>query len=248
MTVAEVTGSNSISVAEHVVMMVLSLVRNYLPAHQIAVNGGWDIADCVARGYDVEGMHFGTIAAGRIGLAVLRRLKPFGLQLHYTDPHRLNSDVEQELGLTYHPDALSLVKAVDIINLQTPLYPSTEEFFNDKLFAEVKRGSYLINTARGKLVERDAVVRALETGKLAGYAGDVWYPQPAPKDHPWRTMPFNGMTPHMSGTSLSAQARYAAGTLEILQSYFAGATIREEYLIVDGGNLAGTGAKSYKLT
>jgi formate dehydrogenase len=247
-TVAEVTGSNSISVAEHVVMMVLSLVRNYLPSHQIAVNGGWNIADCVARSYDVEGMHFGTIAAGRIGLAVLRRLKPFGLKLHYTDPHRLNSEVERELDLTYHPDALSLVKAVDIINLQTPLYPSTEEFFNDKLFAEVKRGSYLINTARGKLVERDAVVRALETGKLAGYAGDVWYPQPAPKNHPWRSMPYNGMTPHISGTSLSAQARYAAGTLEILQSYFEGTPIREEYLIVDGGNLAGTGAKSYKLT
>jgi formate dehydrogenase len=247
-TVAEVTGSNSISVAEHVVMMVLSLVRNYLPSHQIAVNGGWNIADCVARSYDVEGMHFGTIAAGRIGLAVLRRLKPFGLKLHYTDPHRLNSEVERELDLTYHPDALSLVKAVDIINLQTPLYPSTEEFFNEKMFAEVKRGSYLINTARGKLVERDAVVRALETGKLAGYAGDVWYPQPAPKNHPWRSMPYNGMTPHISGTSLSAQARYAAGTLEILQSYFEGTPIREEYLIVDGGNLAGTGAKSYKLT
>lgn len=112
----------------------------------------------------------------------------------------------------------------------------------------MKRGSYLINTARGKLVERDAVVRALETGKLAGHAGDVWYPQPAPKNHPWRSMPYNGMTPHISGTSLSAQARYAAGTLEILQSYFEGTPISEEYLIIDGGNLAGTGAKSYKLT
>jgi formate dehydrogenase len=112
----------------------------------------------------------------------------------------------------------------------------------------MKRGAYLINTARGKLVERDAVVRALESGQLAGYAGDVWFPQPAPKDHPWRTMPFNGMTPHISGTSLSAQARYAAGTLEILESYFAGTPIREEYLIVDGGVLAGTGARSYRLT
>jgi formate dehydrogenase len=247
-TVAEVTGSNSISVAEHVVMMVLSLVRNYLPSHEYAVNGGWNIADCVARSYDVEGMHFGTVAAGRIGLAVLRRLKPFGLHLHYTDPHRLSADLEKELGLTYHLDAQSLVKAVDIVNLQMPLYPSTEHFFDDKMFAQMKRGSYLVNTARGKLVDRDAVVRALQSGQLAGYAGDVWYPQPAPKDHPWRTMPFNGMTPHISGTSLSAQARYAAGTLEILQSYFGRAPIREEYLIVDGGALAGTGARSYQLT
>jgi formate dehydrogenase len=247
-TVAEVTGSNSISVAEHVVMMVLSLVRNYLPSHEIAAKGGWNIADCVARSYDVEGMHFGTIAAGRIGLAVLRRLKPFDLHLHYTDPHRLRPEIEKELGLTFHPDAESLVRAVDIVNLQMPLYPSTEHFFNDRMFSLMKRGSYLINTARGKLVERDAVVRAVKSGRLAGYAGDVWFPQPAPKDHPWRTMPFNGMTPHISGTSLSAQARYAAGTLEILESYFGGTPIREEYLIVDGGMLAGTGAQSYKLT
>ncbi|GGH17592.1 NAD-dependent formate dehydrogenase [Silvibacterium dinghuense] len=247
-TVAEVTGSNSISVAEHVVMMVLSLVRNYLPAHGLAVNGVWNIADCVERSYDVEGMHFGTIAAGRIGLAVLRRLKPFGLCLHYTDPHRLSPEIEKELGLTFHPNAESLVKEVDIVNLQMPLYPSTEHFFDDKMFAKMKRGAYLINTARGKLVERDAVVRALSSGHLAGYAGDVWFPQPAPLDHPWRTMPFNGMTPHMSGTSLSAQARYAAGTLEILESYFDKTPIRQEYLIVDGGKLAGTGAQSYKLT
>jgi len=247
-TVAEVTGSNSISVAEHVVMMVLSLVRNYLPSHEYAVKGGWDTADCVARSYDIEGMHFGTIAAERIGLAVLRRLKPFGLQLHYTDPHRLSPDLEEELGVTYHPDALSLVKAVDIINLEMPLYPSTEHFFDDKIFAQVKRGTYLINTARGKLVDRDAVVRALQTGQLAGYAGDVWYPQPAPKDHPWRTMPHNGMTPHISGTSLSVQARYAAGILEILQRFYEGTPIRDEYLIVDGGALEGTGARSYKLT
>jgi len=112
----------------------------------------------------------------------------------------------------------------------------------------VKRGTYLINTARGKLVDRDAVVRALQTGQLAGYAGDVWYPQPAPKDHPWRTMPHNGMTPHISGTSLSVQARYAAGILEILQRFYEGTPIRDEYLIVDGGALEGTGARSYKLT
>jgi formate dehydrogenase len=246
-TVAEVTGSNSISVAEHAVMMVLSLVRNYLPSHEYAAKGGWNIADCVARSYDVEGMDFGTIAAGRIGLAVMRRLKPFGLKLHYTDPHRLGPDVEKELGVTYHPNALSLVKAVDIVNLQMPLYPSTEHFFNDKMFAQMKRGSYLVNCARGKLVDRDAVVRALQSGRLAGYAGDVWYPQPAPADHPWRTMPHNGMTPHISGTSLSAQARYAAGTLEILQSFYEGTPIREEYLIIDGGRLAGTGARSYQL-
>ena len=109
----------------------------------------------------------------------------------------------------------------------------------------MRRGSYLINTARGLIADRDAVVRALESGQLAGYAGDVWYPQPAPLDHPWRSMPHHGMTPHVSGSSLSAQARYAAGTREILECYFAGTPIRDEYLIVDGGKLAGAGAHSY---
>jgi len=67
-TVAEVTFCNSISVAEHVVMMILGLVRNYIPSYQWVVKGGWNIADCVSRSYDVEGMHVGTVAAGRIGL------------------------------------------------------------------------------------------------------------------------------------------------------------------------------------
>lgn len=75
-TVAEVTYSNSISVSEHVVMMILGLVRNYIPSYQWVVKGGWNIADCVTRSYDVEGMHVGTVAAGRIGLAVLRSSSP----------------------------------------------------------------------------------------------------------------------------------------------------------------------------
>jgi formate dehydrogenase len=157
-------------------------------------------------------------------------------------------DIEKELDLTYHPSPESLVEVCDVISLHNPLYPSTENMFDDKMFALVKRGAYLINCARGKLCDRDAVVRALQTGRLAGYAGDVWFPQPAPVDHPWRAMVNQGMTPHMSGTSLSAQARYAAGTLEILQSFFDARPIRREYLIVDRGELAGTGAASYKLS
>lgn len=246
-TVAEVTGSNSISVAEHVVMMILSMVRNYLPSHAISENGVWNIADCVTRGYDIQGMKFGTVGAGRIGLAVLERLKPFGLELHYHQRHRLDTAVEERLGLVFQPDLESMISTVDIVNLQLPLYPSTENLLDAAMFRKMKRGTYVVNCARGKLVERDAVVEALAAGHIAGYAGDVWYPEPAPIDHPWRTMPFNGMTPHIAGTTLSAQARYAAGTLEILQCYFEGRPIPEEYLIVDGGRLAGTGAKSYEL-
>ena len=244
-TVAEVTYCNSISVAEHVVMMILALVRNYIPSHRWVIDGGWNIADCVSRSYDLEGMQVGTVGAGRIGWAVLRRLKPFEVGLHYTDRHRLPAAVEQELDVTYHPSAEALVRVCDVVTINAPLHPETEHLFNADLIGQMKRGAYLVNTARGKICDRDAVARACETGQLAGYAGDVWFPQPAPQDHPWRTMPHHGMTPHTSGTSLAAQARYAAGVREILECWFDDRPIRDEYLIVHGGMLAGTGAHSY---
>jgi formate dehydrogenase len=244
-TVAEVTYCNSISVSEHVVMMILALARNYIPSYQWVIDGGWNIADCAARSYDIEGMTIGTVGAGRIGSAVLRRLHPFEVKLHYTDRHRLLEDVERDLGLTFHPDAASMVPLCDVVTINTPLHPETEHLFDDALIGTMKRGAYLVNTARGKICDRDAVARALASAQLAGYAGDVWFPQPAPQDHPWRTAPNHGMTPHISGTTLSAQARYAAGTREILECWFEGRPIREEYLIVDGGKLAGAGAHSY---
>ncbi len=244
-TVAEVTYSNSISVSEHVVMMILALVRNYIPSYGWVVRGGWNIADCVERSYDLEGMAVGTVAAGRIGLAVLRRLKAFDVELHYTDRHRLSGETESELGVTYHPSAAAMVPHCDVVTINAPLHPETEGLFDDDLIGTMKRGSYIVNTARGKICDRDAIVRALQSGRLAGYAGDVWFPQPPSRDHPWRTMPNHGMTPHISGSSLSAQARYAAGTREILECWFENRPIREEYLIVAGGELAGAGAHSY---
>jgi formate dehydrogenase len=245
LTVAEVTYSNSISVSEHVVMMILALVRDYIPAYGWVIRGGWNIADAVSRSYDLEGMHVGTVGAGRIGEAVLRRLRPFGVKLHYTERHQLPAEVEQELNAKYHPNVEWMVPVCDVVTINAPLHPQTENMFSDVLISNMKRGAYIVNCARGKICDRDAVAQALKSGHLAGYAGDVWFPQPAPKDHPWRTMPHHGMTPHTSGTSLSAQARYAAGTREILECWLEGRQIREEYLIVDRGQLAGTGALSY---
>jgi formate dehydrogenase len=109
-TVAEVTYCNSNSVAEHVVMMILALVRNYIPSYQWVIQGGWNIADCVARSYDLEGMQVGTVAAGRIGLRVLRLLKPFDLKLHYMDRHPLPASVEKELNLTRQTNLESMTK------------------------------------------------------------------------------------------------------------------------------------------
>jgi formate dehydrogenase len=243
--VMEVTFCNSRSVAEHIVMMILSLVRDYHNQYRIINEGGWNIADAVQRSYDLEGMHVGTVAAGRIGLDALRKLKHFDVHMHYFDRHRLPESVEKELNLTFHESVESMVAVCDVVTINCPLHPETENLFDDEMIGKMKKGAYIVNTARGKICNRDAIVRALESGQLSGYAGDVWFPQPAPNDHPWRTMPNHGMTPHTSGTSLSAQARYAAGVREILECLFDGKQQRTEYTIVQDGELAGTGAHSY---
>ena len=243
--VVEVTFCNSRSVAEHIVMMIVSLVRDYHNQHRIVNEGGWNIADAVQRSYDVEGMHIGTVAAGRIGLDALRKMKPFDVHLHYFDRHRLPESVEKELNLTFHETVESMVKVCDVVTINCPLHPETENLFDDEMIGKMKTGAYIVNTARGKICNRDAIAKALKSGQLSGYAGDVWFPQPAPNDHVWRTMPNHGMTPHTSGTSLSAQARYADGVREILECFFEGSEIRNQYLIVKDGQLAGMGAHSY---
>ena len=243
--VVEVTFCNSRSVAEHIVMMIVSMVRDYHNQHRIVNEGGWNIADAVQRSYDVEGMHIGTVAAGRIGLDALRKMKPFDTHLHYFDRHRLPESVEKELNLTFHETVESMVKVCDVVTITCPLHPETENLFDDAMISKMKKGAYIVNTARGKICNRDAIAKALKSGQLSGYAGDVWFPQPAPNDHVWRSMPNHGMTPHTSGTSLTAQARYADGVREILECFFDGSEIRNQYLIVKDGQLAGMGAHSY---
>ena len=243
--VVEVTFCNSRSVAEHIVMMIVSMVRDYHNQHRIVNEGGWNIADAVHRSYDVEGMHIGTVAAGRIGLDALRKMKPFDVHLHYFDRHKLPDSVEKELNLTFHNSVESMVKVCDVVTINCPLHPETENLINKDMISKMKKGAYIVNTARGKICNKDDIADALKSGQLSGYAGDVWFPQPAPNDHVWRSMPNHGMTPHTSGTSLSAQARYADGVREILECFFDKKPIRDQYLIVKDGQLAGMGAHSY---
>jgi formate dehydrogenase len=136
-----VTFCNSISVSEHVVMMILGLVRNYMPSHQWIKDGGWNIADCVQRAYDVEGMKVGTVASGRIGLAVLRRMHPFDCELHYCDRHRLPKEVEEELNLTHWDNWEDMVQEMDVVTLNCPLHPETEHMVNEDTIKLFKKGT-----------------------------------------------------------------------------------------------------------
>lgn len=254
-TVAEVTGSNVVSVAGHVVMTILVLVRNFVPAHEQVARGDWDVAHVAKAEYDLEGKVVGTVAVGRIGERVLRRLRGFDCkELLYFDYQPLPAAVEREIGCRRVATLDELLAQCDVVTINCPLHAGTRGLFNKDVIAKMKRGSYLVNTARGAIVVKEDVAAALASGHLAGYGGDVWFPQPAPADHPLRyaTTPFGGgnaMVPHMSGTSLDAQKRYAEGTKRILESYLSGRLdYRPEDLIVHEGKYAtrayGQGHKS----
>ncbi|KAI4145529.1 MAG: hypothetical protein LQ340_006245 [Diploschistes diacapsis] len=244
-TVAEVTGSNVVSVAEHVIMTILTLVRNFVPAHEQIERGDWNVAEVAKNEYDLENKVVGTVAVGRIGERVLRRLKPFECkELLYFDYQPLKPEVEKEIGARRVDSLEEMLGQCDVVTINCPLHEKTRGLFNKDLIAKMKKGSWLVNTARGAIVVKEDVAEALKSGHLRGYGGDVWFPQPAPKDHPLRHAknPFGGgnaMVAHMSGTSLDAQKRYAAGTKAILESYFSGKEdYRPEDLIVHKGDYA----------
>ncbi|KAF5368004.1 hypothetical protein D9758_004393 [Tetrapyrgos nigripes] len=239
--VLEVSGSNVTSVAEHVVMSILNLVRNFVPAHEMIERGDWQVSDIARNAFDLEGKVVGTIGAGRIGYRVLQRLMPFDCkELLYYDYAPLPANLASAIIAKRVDDLEDFVSRCDVVTVNCPLHEGTRGLVNDKLLSKFKPGAWLVNTARGAICDADAVKRALESGKLNGYAGDVWNVQPAPKDHPWRTMknPLgggNGMTPHYSGTTLDAQARYAAGTKSILENYLEGKAQEPQNVIVGLG-------------
>ncbi|EMD37341.1 NAD-dependent formate dehydrogenase [Gelatoporia subvermispora B] len=223
--VLEVSGSNVVSVAEHVMMSILLLVRNFVPAHEMIERGDWQVSDIARNAFDLEGKVVGTIGAGRIGYRVLQRLVPFDCkELLYYDYAPLPEHAAKAVNARRVEDLKEFVSQCDVVTVNAPLHEGTRGLVNAELLKHFKKGAWLVNTARGAICDKDAVAEALKSGQLAGYAGDVWNVQPAPKDHVWRTMknPLgggNGMVPHYSGTTLDAQARYAAGTRTILENY-----------------------------
>ncbi|VDC06974.1 unnamed protein product [Peniophora sp. CBMAI 1063] len=226
--VLEVSGSNVVSVAEHVIMSILLLVRNFVPAHEMIERGDWAVSDVARAAFDLEGKVVGTIGAGRIGYRVLQRLLPFNCkELLYYDYAALPEEAAATVGARRVENLEEFVSQCDVVTVNCPLHEGTRGLVNESLLKHFKKGAWLVNTARGAICDKDAVAAALKSGHLSGYAGDVWNVQPAPKDHPWRTMhnPLgggNGMVPHYSGTTIDAQARYAAGTKSILQNYLDG--------------------------
>lgn len=238
LTVAEVTGSNVVSVAEDELMRILILVRNFVPGYHQVITGDWNVAGIAYRAYDLEGKTVGTIGAGRIGKLLLQRLKPFNCNLLYHDRVKIDPELEKQTGAKFEEDLDAMLPKCDIIVINMPLTEKTRGMFDKDRIAKMKKGVLIVNNARGAIMDTQAVADACSSGHIAGYSGDVWYPQPAPKDHPWRYMPNQAMTPHISGTTIDAQLRYAAGVKDMLDRYFKGEDFPEQNYIVKAGELA----------
>lgn len=164
-------------------MTILALVRNFVPSHEMIVNGDWEVAAVAKNSYDLEGKVVATIGVGRIGERVLRRLKPFDCkELLYYDYAALPSDVEAEIGCRRIDTIEEAIKNADVVTINCPLHEGTKGLFNKELISHMKDGAWLVNTARGAICVAEDVAEAVKSGKLAGYGGDVWprYDQSCP--------------------------------------------------------------------
>lgn len=140
-TVAEVTGSNVVSVAEHVVMTILVLVRNFVPAHEMIEAGRWNVAEVAKNEFDLEGKVVGTVGVGRIGERVLRRLAPFDCaELLYFDYQPLSTEVEKQIGCRRVTDLEEMLGKCDVVTVNCPLHENTWGMFNKELISKMKKG------------------------------------------------------------------------------------------------------------
>lgn len=185
-TVCNAKGINAQPVAEHALMLMLGLLRNVLigdhevrAAHQnemkmkMFLDGMRELSDCT----------IGLIGFGDIARALARLLRGFDVRVLYSDQRRPDPDTEQELGAIYMEQETLLAES-DIVSLHVPVLPSTKGMVNDHFLQQMKPGSYLINTARGELVDQPALCRALESGYLAGAGLDTLAPEPVTLDNP----------------------------------------------------------------
>lgn len=229
-TVACVTGANTVSVAEHVVMVALAMMRGLIPAHNMLANGEWSLPYWIAHARDLQGKTVGIIGMGRIGREVATRLLPFGVTTFYYDANPLPPDQEDALGVTYL-ELDALLPECDVVTLHLPLTPETHGLLNRERLKRMKYGAFLINTARAELVNTDALVELLQ-GHLGGAAIDVFHPEPPPANHPLLKLPNVILTPHGAGVTQEAQQRIAQGVIQNVLRFLEGRPLAD--VVVEG--------------
>lgn len=196
-------GGTTVGVAEHTVLLILAALRRLPFADAELRQGRFHINALRAVSRELKGRTIGLVGAGRIGLAVAERLKPFGVSLVYFDPASVPAETERALGLSRRSFE-SLLMEADVVSLHLPLTAGTRRIIDEVALARMKPGAYLVNTARGGLVDEAALVPALQEGRLAGAALDVFDPEPPELGNPLYAMPNVVLTPHVSAGTRDA--------------------------------------------
>ncbi|MFQ5538290.1 MAG: phosphoglycerate dehydrogenase [Gemmatimonadota bacterium] len=201
---------NTVSAAELTLALILAMARRVPAADASVRRGEW--ARARFKGHELRGRTLGLLGAGRIGGEVARRARAFGMRVMAYDPY-LTEERAEELRVE-RADLERVVAEADILSLHVPLTDDTRGLMNSERLARMKKGAYLVNVARGGVVDEDALVHALTSGHLAGAALDVYAAEPLPEDSPLREAPNLILTPHLGASTAEAQelvAREIAG-------------------------------------
>jgi glyoxylate reductase len=200
--------------------LLMAVARRIGEGEALARSGnweGWDLDQLV--GTDVWGKTLGLVGFGRIGRAMARRASGFQMKVLYTDAVRVAESVEHELHAEFR-DLNSLLAESDYVSLHVPLLPETRGLFDGARFSRMKPTAFLINTARGPVVDEAALVLALETGKIAGAALDVF--ENEPRIHAGLKRSNVVLAPHIASASLETRTKMACIAAENVVAFFAG--------------------------
>lgn len=196
--------------------LLMSAARRIVEADQFTRSGQWTTWEpSLLLGADVSRATLGIIGMGRIGQAVAKRASGFDMKILYTNAERCDPALEEALGLE-HTTLDHLLQDSDFVSVHTPLTPETHHLFDDQAFAQMKSSAILINTARGSIVDPDALYKALSNQQIAAAAIDVTDPEPIPMDSPLLTLENLIITPHIGSASLQARQKMAAIAIENL--------------------------------
>ena len=211
-------GANAISVAEHTILLILALYRKLVPTVNRVNTGVWgDSRLGTERYFEIFGKTVGLLGLGNIGRMVAERLAPFVPNLIYYDPFRLDRDRERQLNVEFVTFEEVLTRS-DIVSLHLPLTEETHHLIGTRELALMKDSAVLINTARGPLVDEEALVNSLEAGDIAGAGLDVLSQEPAPADHPLLGRDDVVVTPHIAGPTWDSwPRRFANGFANIVR-------------------------------
>ena len=237
MVVMNTPGGNTVTTAELSFAMLLSLARKVPQAHTSMAAGKWDRK--LFQGTELLGKTLGVLGMGRIGTEVAKRAMAFGMRVIAYDPY-LTEDRAKAVGAEFADSVDDVYRVADFITVHMPVTPETKHMLNAAAFAKMKPGVRLVNCARGEIISENDLIAALESGKVAGAALDVFAVEPLPADHPYRKQPNVILTPHLGASTQEAQEKCGIEVAEVITGYLLTGEVRNAV------NLPYLDAKTYE--